>query len=149
MVDERELQEKMLTYRILESRLEALIKQRDMVATKLVEIQSTINSIEESQKSDEILFNMGSDVFAPGKIIDKNRIIVEVGASVAMEKSVDETKEVLQKRSNDLQTSLNSVQKDMVQISVALERLGPEIQEMAQGMSGGEMSQAEDGSEAA
>ena len=57
MVNEKELQEKMLIYRTLESRLEALTRQRDLVSSKIVEIISTISSIDEISKNQkDILF---------------------------------------------------------------------------------------------
>jgi prefoldin alpha subunit len=128
MTDQKELQEKILTYRILEARFDSLLKQRDMIANKLVEIQSTLASIDEIEKSEEILFPIGAEAYTPGKITDKKKLIVEIGASIAMEKTIEEGKEILNKRKTELENSLNNMQKDMIEISNAMSMLAPEIQ---------------------
>jgi prefoldin alpha subunit len=132
MVEQKELQEKLLTYRILEARLNSLLKQREMILNKLAEIQSTLASIDEIEKSDNVLFSIGSEAYTLGKIIDKKNLIVEVGANVALEKTIEEGKETLNKRRSELESGLNSVQKEMIEISVAMEKLGPEIQKLGE-----------------
>jgi prefoldin alpha subunit len=133
MVEQKELQEKILTYRILEARLNSLIKQRDLIASKLVEIQNTLESIDEIEKSkEEVLFHIGSEAYAFGKITEKKKMIVEIGANVALEKTMEEGREILNKRKAEMENTLNSVQRDITEISFIMEQLGPEIQEMAE-----------------
>jgi prefoldin alpha subunit len=135
MVEKKELQEKILTYRILEARLDGLLKQRDMVVSKLIEIQTTLASIDEIEKSkEEILFPIGSEAYTFGKVIDKKKMIVEIGANVALEKTVEEGRQTLNKRKEEMENALNALQKDIAQISAGLEQLGPEIEEMAKAM---------------
>jgi len=132
MVERKELQEKILTYRILEARLDSLLKQRDILASKLVEIQTTLQSIDEIEKSkEEILVPIGSEAYTFGRITDKKKLIVEIGANVALEKTVEEGKEILNKRKAEMGNALNSIQKSILEISSNLEQLGPEIQELA------------------
>lgn len=135
MVDQRQLQEKMLAYRILESKLDGLLKQRDMVASKLVEIQTTEASIDEIEKSnEEILFPIGAEAYISGKVIDKKKIIVEIGAGIVLEKTVEEGKQTLDKRKTEIEAALNDIQTDIARISSSLEQLEPELQEMADGL---------------
>lgn len=135
MSEQKELQEKILTYRILEARLDSLLKQRDMIASKLIEIQTTLASLSEIEKSkEEILFPIGAEAYTFGKVIDKKKMIVEIGANVALEKGVEEGKEILNKRKAEMENALNAIQKDVAQISAGLEQLGPEIQEMAESL---------------
>ena len=130
---EKELQEKIMTYRILESRLDSLLKQRDLVASKLIEMQTTLASIDEIHKSaSEILFPIGSEAYASGEVVDKDKIIVEIGANIALEKSVEDGKEILNKRGKTLEESLNEIQREISNLSAAINQLGPEIQELTQ-----------------
>jgi len=130
---EKELQEKIVAYRILESRLDSLLKQRDTVVSKIIELQTTLASMEEIEKeSEEILFPIGSEAYAFGKIADKKKMIVEVGANVALEKTVEEAKEIIKKRSEELGNVLNSIEKEVMEVSSSLEVLGPEINELAE-----------------
>jgi len=129
--ERRELQEKMLAYRILESRINSLAKQREFLAEKLVELQTTLVSIDEIEKSkDEILFPLGSEAYTFGKILDKNKVIVEVGAGIVLEKNITEARDILHKRMNDFENALTTVQRNMQETSESLQVLEPEIQQM-------------------
>lgn len=131
MQERKELQEKILAYRILEARVDSLLKQRDLIASKIVEIQTTLQSIEEIGKAKgEILFPIGSEAYNFGRITDRKKLIVEIGANVALEKTVDEGKEVLNKRRGEMENVLNTIQKNILEISSSIEALGPEIREL-------------------
>jgi prefoldin alpha subunit len=110
MEKERELQEKILAYRIFESRLNALLKQRDLIVNKIVEINSTLESIDEIEKSDEALFSIGSEAYAKGKIVDKEKVIIEIGANIAIEKRHEGSKRNAreEKKRNGKKLSANS-----------------------------------------
>lgn len=133
MSGEKELQEKMFVYRTLESRLEALTRQRDLVSNKIVEIMSTISSIDEIGKNQEnILFKLGGEAFTYGNIADKNKILVEIGAGIILEKPIEDGKEILTRREQEMENALKEVQNNISQISNAMNQLGPEINELIQ-----------------
>jgi len=133
MQERKELQEKILAYRILEARLDSLLKQRDLIASKIVEIQTTLQSMEEIGKAKgKTLFPIGSETYTFGKVTDKKKLIVEIGANVALEKTVDEGKELLNKRREGMENALNTVQKNILEISSSIESLGPEIRELTE-----------------
>jgi len=138
MAEQRELQEKILTYRILQSRLDGLLKDRDLVANKIVELQTTITSIDEAKKSDgETLFHLGPEAYVSGKITNKEKVIVEIGANIALEKSFEEGKETLGKKKAELEKNLEDVQNEISEISSAIQELTPEIQAMIQSQQAG------------
>lgn len=125
---EKELQEKVVAYRLLESRLEGLLKQRQAVASKLIEIDTTLSSIDEIEKSEDVLFPIGAEAYAFGKVTDKKKMIVEVGANVAIEKTIEGAKEVMNERKKDITAALNDIQEDVDKTSSMLEQLATEIQ---------------------
>ena len=131
MVDEKEIQEKMFIYRTLESRLEALTKQRDLVSSKIVEIMLTKSSIDEIAGIQEnILFKLGSEAYTYGNIANKNKVLVEIGAGIVLEKSLEDGKETLNKKKEEMENVLKEIQNNISQISNAMSQLGPEINEM-------------------
>lgn len=133
MANEKELQEKMLVYKTLESRLEALTRQRDLVGSKVMEILSTISSIDEIDKNQEnILFKLGSEAFAYGNVSNKNKVLVDIGAGIVMEKSIEDGKETINKRREEMENMLKEIQTNIFQISNAMNQLGPEINDMIQ-----------------
>jgi len=132
MEEKEELQEKILAYRILEARLDSLLKQRNMLASKLIEIQTTLQSIDEIEKGKgEVLFPIGSETYIFGKVTDKKKLIVGIGANAALEKSVEKGKEILNKRKAEIENTLNGMQKNIAEISSSLSQLGSEIEKLA------------------
>lgn len=133
MVSEKELQEKVMVYRIIQSRLDALIRQRDIFFNKIVELQNTLVSIDEIAKSkDEILFPIGSEAYSFGKAVDKEKIIVEIGAGIALEKNFEEAKETVRARRGDIETAVKELNQEIENYSNSLFVLEPEIQKLMQ-----------------
>ena len=128
-MEEKELQEKVLAYRMLEAQLDGLLKQRDLVVNKISEIKTTIETIKDVEdKTDDILIPIGSEAYKYGKLSDKKTMIVEIGANVALEKTVDEAKQTLNAREKELETALESLQGDIGRATHVMRRLGPELQ---------------------
>ena len=137
-MNEKDLQEKIFTYRVLEARLESLVKQRDLLVNKIMELQSTLQSIDELSKSDgEILFPVGGEAYASGKLVAKDKLIVEIGANVALEKTIEEGKAILSKRKTEIENGANQIQQEILKVSNAVNQLGPELQELAKEMQAG------------
>ncbi|MEM5794484.1 MAG: prefoldin subunit alpha [Candidatus Aenigmatarchaeota archaeon] len=132
-MEEKELQEKIFVYRLLEARLNSLLKERELLIAKIVEIQTTLQSIEEIKKGEEVLFALGSEAYAFGKLKEKNRIIVEVGSNIALEKNFEDAKKTLEKRRIEMEKTLNEVEKSIVEVSSRLQELAPEIEKLAKG----------------
>src|SRR3972149_3451775 len=113
-MDEKELQEKIELYRLLEARENGMMKQRELVMNKMLEIKTTMGSLSEMEKSQgEILFPIGSEAWSSTKVLDKDRIIVEIGAGVAVEKSFAQAKDVLDKRIAELETAVEEINREL------------------------------------
>jgi len=96
-----------------------------------VEIEESIKGIEElKKKGEDVLFSLGSQTYIPCKIIEKDKIIVEVGANVAIEKSLEEGKQILQKRKEEIEKAVEEIENTINQLSAGLKDLGEEIGEM-------------------
>lgn len=129
MAGEKELQEKLLAYRIIESRLDNFMGQRDAMMNRILEIETTLSSLEEMGK-ENITFSLGSGTHAFGKIENRDKIIVEIGAGVAVEKTAKEAEEILNKRKDEMENALKELQRGIMQLSTGLENLAPEIQDL-------------------
>jgi len=130
MAEDKELREKVLAHRILEVRLDALLKNRDSMIARLNEIENTIESVEEIKKSNEFLFSLGSDTYAFGNVTDKTKLVVEMGAGVAFEKTFDSAVEMLKKKKSETEKLITNTQNEIAETSSALEQLDLEIQEV-------------------
>ncbi len=128
-MNQKELQEKLARYQILDSRVKALMSRRDLLLTKILEIETTLTSIEEIEKGkkQEILLPLGSNVHIPGNLRKVKKMIVELGANIAIETTVKKTKDILNKRKDVLEGGLKTIENQMTAISNELIRLEPEI----------------------
>jgi prefoldin alpha subunit len=135
MVEQKEIQKKLIAYQILESRANALIKRRDILITRMLEVESTLNSIEELKKSggENILLPIGSSVHVKGGLKKVDKMIVELGANTAIESTVEKTKDILQKRKKILEAGLASLEKEIVSLNNEIMKLQPEIRAMLEG----------------
>ena len=127
MEERKKLEERIIAYRVLEARLNSLVKQRDLLSSKLAEVRSTLESIEEIEKSEEVLFPLASGAYTLGKIIDKQKIVLSIGANIALEKSLIEAKKFLNERKDEIEKALTQINKEISQISFNLQVLEKEI----------------------
>lgn len=131
---QQELQNKYTTYKTLEANLANMNRQKELILSKLLEVQNTIISIDEMGKSEsDVLFSIGSTAFAKGKPLDKNKVIVEVGAGIVLEKTVKEAKEILEARKSEIEKAVEGLQKEMERSAMIMQRLEADVQQMLMG----------------
>jgi prefoldin alpha subunit len=108
----------MMELRLIESRIEALMKHREMVANRIVEIDNTAASIEELSKAKgDVLFHVGGEAFYPAKPTEKGKVLVMLGADIALEKTPDEARSLLQKRKKEAEDIMAQVQSEVEKLS--------------------------------
>ena len=84
---------------------EALQRNLEMVEASLGELEMVVRSLEEIKeqgKKNEILVPLGGDSYVSSKIIDTQRIILGIGAGVAVKKPIGEAKKDLEARIEEL-----------------------------------------------
>jgi prefoldin alpha subunit len=129
MNGKKDVQEKVIRYQILDGRIKALMKRRELLVVKMVEIETTLSSIEEigKNKENEILLPLGSNVHVPGTLKDLKRIVVELGANIAMEEDVEEVKKILEKRKSMINEGLQATEDEIMNLSNEILRLESEL----------------------
>ena len=129
MVEQREAQKKLLRFQLLRSKSDALMKRRDELLMRMLDIESTLNSIEEIEKSsnNNILLPIGSDVHVKGTLEKVDKMIVGLGADTAIESTVEKTKEILEGRRKILENGLASLENELINLNNEIVKLQPEI----------------------
>lgn len=90
------------TYRL---QAEALQRNLEMVEASLGELEIVVRSLEEIKKQggeNEILVPLGADSFVSSKILDTQKVILGIGAGVAVKKPIGEAKKDLETRMQEL-----------------------------------------------
>ena len=69
-----------------------------------LELDIVLSSLDEisKQKGDETLIPLGSGVFVKGKLLEKNKVFINVGADVVINKNVKEAKEIMEKQKEEI-----------------------------------------------
>lgn len=108
--------------RVLESRIEGLAKHMEFVAGRISEIEGTMSSIAEVSKAKgDVVFHVGGEAFMPAKPSGDGKVIVVIGADVAMEKTVDEARALLESRKKEAEDVMRHVQKDIEYLTKKME----------------------------
>lgn len=136
MVEQQEIQKMLLRYQLLESRANALMEKRQIFITRMLEIESTFNSIDEIKKTggEDILLPIGSSVHVKGSMKKVDKMVVELGAETAIETTVEKAKEILEERKKIMEGGLASLEKEILGINNEIMKLRPEIQAMLKGV---------------
>jgi len=127
-------------WQYLQSLAEALKQRIDLATAAITEMENTIQAIDELSKvSDEIetLFLLGSNAYAKGKIIDTKRILVNIGANVLVEKSLEDAKKFFESRIESLRKVILESQQQLASISARLSKLEPELRKIVESQAGG------------
>jgi prefoldin alpha subunit len=133
MVNQKELQEKIMTYRILQAKLEESMKQREILMNRIIEIDNSIESLNEAYNNEnETLFPMGAETYVIGKVTEKKKMLVNIGSNILLEKTFEEGKEILNSAKIDLEQALKEFQHEIDHVSSDLQELTPEIQAMVE-----------------
>lgn len=128
---QKDSQEAMIQFRMMEARLETMVKQRDMVVNRLAEIENTIAGVEEVAKAKgDVLFHVGGEAFLPAKPVQDGSVVVMIGADVALEKTVPEAKTMLESRLREAQNVLGQIEAEIENLSKTLESMVPGMQSL-------------------
>ena len=96
MSDEAQ-QRAMMEMQLLQREVQKMESEIVELEKRKLELDIVISSIDEilKQKGDESLIPIGSGVFVKGKLVNKNKVFVNVGADVVVEKNVNEAKKII------------------------------------------------------
>jgi len=127
-------------WQYLQSLAEALRQRMDLALAAINEMEGTIQAIEELSKVTEeveALFMLGANAYARGKITDTKKILVNVGANVLVEKSLEDAKRFFEARIDALKRLVAETQQQLAGVTARLSKLEPELRKVAEGQAGG------------
>lgn len=135
MPDQSELQQKYLEFQMLDQQLKQTQKQMQLLEEQLVEIIYTQQSLEELknvQKDTEILVPVSSGIFTKARLEEPGELVVNVGASTAVTKSINSTKEMLGRQIDEVQKLREQLVGILQKIEAQMEILEKQLSEATQ-----------------
>jgi prefoldin alpha subunit len=116
---EEELRRLSVEMRILEQTAEALqsrISMINAVITDLTYANMTLEGMEKQKENAELLVPIGGNSYIKARLENPDKVTVGIGAGVSVEKTLQEAKEIIRKRLDDLEKSRTSLQQQFSQV---------------------------------
>jgi prefoldin alpha subunit len=126
---EQEMQRKSLEFEMLRQQSDAIEKQIEEIEMKRNEMLIVKQSMSElkGQTGKEILVPIGSGVFLKGQLNDDKSILVEVGANVIAEKTINQADELIEQQLEEIEKLQNKMRGELIMCVEQLQRLEPEL----------------------
>lgn len=117
---EEELRRLSVEMRFLEQTAEAIqsrINAVNAVMTDLTYASMTLEGLEKEKENAELLVPIGGNSYIKAKLESPDKIIVGMGAGISVEKTLQESKEIIKKRLENLENTRASYQQQLAQVA--------------------------------
>lgn len=122
--NEEELRRLGVELRFFEQTAEAIqsrISMVNAVITDLTMASMALEGLEKEKENSELLVPIGGSSYIKAKLENPDKVIVGMGAGVSVEKTLQEAKEIVKKRLENLEKTRISLQQQFAQVA---ERIG-------------------------
>ncbi len=130
---QKELQEKLVLYQLLQQTLESLKGQALLLQNRFVELETTKQALEDIKglnAANETLVPLGSGFYVHGKINDTKKLLVNVGAGVMLNKEIGPSMDMINEKRAEVEKALESIQENLNHIVQRINQIGAELQEV-------------------
>lgn len=116
---EEELRKLNLEIRFLEQTAETIQSRINMVnavITDLTYASMSLDGVEKEKENAELLVPIGGSSYIKVKLSSSDKVIVGMGAGISIEKTLQEAKEIIKSRLENMEKTRGSLQNQLVQI---------------------------------
>ncbi|MCL6579483.1 MAG: prefoldin subunit alpha [Candidatus Bathyarchaeota archaeon] len=121
---EEELRKLSVEIRVLEANAETVQSRINMVNAVITDLSyasMTLEGLEKEKENSELMVPIGGNSYIKARLDNPDKIIVGMGAGVSVEKTLQEAKEIIKKRLENLENTRLTLQQQLAQIA---ERIG-------------------------
>ena len=136
-MSEQEAQQLMYQIQMLENYFANFTQRENTLINVLKDTASAIDSIKgiTEKKESETLVPVGTGIFVKTKISSDDKIVLNVGAGVAIEKDKDSAINFLESRIKEIEVALNETAAQKQEVALKLEQGKAEMNRMAESVS--------------
>ncbi|HEV8290009.1 MAG TPA: prefoldin subunit alpha [Candidatus Norongarragalinales archaeon] len=134
MTNEEELRKIAFELQYLEAQAQDMQKQLQQVRLRLAENQAAIRGLENLAPNQDTLFPLGSGVMLKANTGKMDKVLVDVGAGVAVEKPIPQALEVLRERHAALENMGQQISNAMTESAQKMEQLQNKGMELEQSL---------------
>jgi prefoldin alpha subunit len=117
---EEKLRKLSVEMRFLEQTGEAIQSRINMInaaITDLTYASMTLEGLEEEKENSELLVPIGGNSYIKARLSNPDKIIVGMGAGISVEKTLQEAKEIIKSRLENLEKSRTSLQQQLARVA--------------------------------
>ena len=125
-VTEEEVRNLAMQHREYQKRAEAIQQQMNMVQISrddCIRALATIEELDALEEGIETMVPIGAGSFVYGNFNDLSKVIVNVGAGISVEKSIDGAKEILNHRKEELGKILENMNVSLTKIAQGMQSI--------------------------
>jgi len=127
---EEELQKKYIELQTKEHQLQKINEQLTNILHHIGElkvVEDTLNEIKKTKEGTEVLVPLGSGIFAKANLKDNKKLNISVGSKVNVVKSLDETKDLVNKQIKNMGDIALEVENNMHEVSKDMRDIQQEL----------------------
>ncbi|MCK5473929.1 MAG: prefoldin subunit alpha [Candidatus Aenigmarchaeota archaeon] len=124
-------QTKMLQLEILKEQGQQMAQQKAQISMQVQELeytQNTIKDLKNAKKGTEMMIPIGTGMYVKGKIESVDDIITAIGGNVAVGKTLDDVKEIINERLKKMKELELQIDSELKNIDSEGEKLVKELQ---------------------
>jgi prefoldin alpha subunit len=132
----QEYLDSMVRMKYMEQQAGSIERQTALLQNAISEAEltiSTLNLMKKQTTTSNSLFPLGTGVFAEGTLKKADNILVDVGAGVMVEKSMDEAIKFIDEKGETLKRNLSEYQTILANMQQSYQQAGNKIQELQKG----------------
>jgi len=131
---EDELRKLAVELRLLEGTAESFQSRLNLLNAAWAELniaRQTLEGLEKEQPDAPIFVPVGGGSYAKAKITDVNNVVYGVGSGVAIEKTIKEAKEGIEKRLSEIEKSRQSLEQQLSQVLMRIQEDQDRFQDLS------------------
>jgi prefoldin alpha subunit len=132
MANPEELQQKYMQFQMIQQQLEELNKALESVQEQKAELEISLNAVKEIEKAhpnSDFLAPLANGVFIKGKISETQKLVVNVGSNVTVERTPEEVTKLLEKQQDEILQQSVEIQALLTELNSQMMGLYKELQE--------------------
>jgi len=111
---------------VLQQQISNLVEARSELSMTL----NFLKNMRQLKPDTEVLIPVGSGALVPGRLATVEKVLVEIGSGVVVEKSAEEAVQVIENRIKEVDETVGRLQKDIADIQEKIEAIRPEAEQL-------------------
>ncbi|VVB68266.1 Prefoldin subunit alpha [uncultured archaeon] len=136
---EEEIRRLLAAYQQYQAQAEAIVRQINLMqltAEGIDRAQNAVEALEKAEVGQEMLVPIGSGSFIHGKLASKERVVLNVGAGVSIEKTAAEVMETLKIRKAEVLEGSRKLNETLAKIDQEMQRIQAIMQKFEESAQG-------------